>query len=336
MKVLTGIIAVVVVVLLIALLLSCYVVNEGQQAVITHFGKPVAVKTDAGIYLKLPLVARVQYFPKRLQPWDGAPDPVTTGDKKSIFVDVWGRWRIVDAMRFFQSVRTPNRGNGILDELVDSAVRDVIARYPLIETVRSSNRDMDYESEELAEEAKEKREQIQAGRAQIESDILAAAGAELAERYGMELADVHIKRINYGPTVRQRVYARMRSERTRIAKLFESEGREQEAVILGETEELLQTIQGQMERESAEIRGQADAEVIRIAADAYSKSPEFYQFLRSLEAYKQTLGQNTVLVLSTDNDFLRHLRSQKVRPVVSSDDSDVRTDTSQPEKETAP
>ncbi len=123
----------------------------------------------------------------------------------------------------------------------------------------------------------------------------------------MELTDVHIKRVNYIETVRRTVYDRMKSERMRIARLFESEAEEEKNHILGLTTRELDGIKGEEQQRSAEIRGDADAEVIRIAAEAYSKSPEFYEFLRRLETYKKTLGAGTRLVLSTDNEFLRQL-----------------------------
>jgi len=124
---------------------SMYPVPEGWQAVITQFGDPVRVRTQAGLYFKPPFIQDVHRLEKRLLPWDGDPENMQTLDKKRIFIDVWARWRIVDPMKFFQAVRTENRGYKILDDLVDSAVRDVVARNNLIEVVRSSNRKLLYE-----------------------------------------------------------------------------------------------------------------------------------------------------------------------------------------------
>jgi len=287
---------------------SLYVVQEGHQAVITQFGKPVNVVRDPGLNFKTPFIQTVNRLEKRLLPWDGDPENMQTRDKKRIFIDVWARWRIVDPMKFFQAVRTEQRGYKILDDLVDSAVRDVVARYNLIEVVRSSNRELQYETEELAEDAAAGREMITTGRAKMEAEILEVASAALTERYGMELTVVHVKRINYIESVRRQVYLRMQSERLRIAQLFESEAKEEQNRILGRMRKELDVIQGEMQQKSAEIRGQADAEVIKIAAAGYSKSPEFYEFLRSLEAYRKTLGPGTRLILSSDNKFLTQLR----------------------------
>ncbi len=298
---------------------SAYTVPEGWQVVITQFGDLVRVRTDAGLYLKVPFVQKVHRLEKRLLHWDGDPENMQTLDKKRIFIDVWARWRIVDPMKFFQAVRTEQRGYKILDDLVDSAVRDVVARNNLIEVVRSGNRALLYESDELARDAASTQDRITVGRAKMEAEIRTVASAGLKEQYGMELSDVHIKRVNYIETVRRTVYDRMKSERMRIARLFESEAEEEKNRILGLTTRELDGIKGEEQQRSAEIRGDADAAVIRIAAEAYSKSPEFYEFLRRLETYKNTLGAGTRLVLSTDNEFLRQL----IRPTEGSDKATV-------------
>ena len=151
-------------------------------------------------------------------------------------------------------------------------------------------------------------ERITVGRGKLEEAMLDAVNAgELQQKYGMEVTHVHIKRVNYIANVRERVYERMISERTRIAKLFESEAEEEQNRILGNTRKELDEIEGDMEQKSAEIRGEADAIVIKIYADAISQDLEFFGFLRRLEAYKKTLKPGTRLILSTDNDFLRLL-----------------------------
>lgn len=297
---------------------ALYTVKEGQQTVLTQFGKPVAVETEAGLKWKIPFIQKVHRLEKRLLPWDGEPEDMQTRDKKRIFIDVWARWRIVDPMKYFQAARTEQRGYKILDDLVDSAVRDVVARYNLIEAVRSTNRQLVYESEELAKDASTKQDEIKTGREKIEAEILSVAGTDLKEQYGMELTDVHIKRIDYNDAVRRTVHDRMKSERRRIAQLFESEGVEEKNRILGVMSKELETIEGEMRQRAAEIRGEADAEVIRIAAEAYSKSPAFYKFLRQLEAYKNSLRGRTRLILSTDNEFLEQLRGIKNIPTVES------------------
>ncbi|MCZ6683716.1 MAG: protease modulator HflC [Planctomycetota bacterium] len=284
---------------------AVYIVPEGQQAIVTQFGKLVKDRTKAGLYFKIPLAQDVHMLEKRLLPWDGDPQDMPTKDKRRIGIDVWARWRIVDPRKFFTAVGTENNGQQRLDERVDSAARAVVANYNLIEVVRSTNQKLQYESEELENDWALRREQIFTGREKMEKELKVIASEGLMETFGMELVDVHIKRINYVPSVREKVYERMRSERMRIAKLYESEAKEERNRILGQTRKELDEIEGDMQQRSAEIRGEADAQVIRITAAAFGKSPEFYEFLRRLEAYKNTLTGKTRLVLSTKNAFLQ-------------------------------
>ena len=315
MKALQGLFLLVIVLVAVILLgASIYTIREGEQAVITQFNRPVGVVIEAGLKIKAPFIQKVHRMEKRLLPWDGDPRNMQTLDKKRIHIDVWGRWRIVDPMKFFQALRTERGGFVVLDNLVNSAVWDVVARNKLIEVVRSSNQELLYESEELATDAAAGREQVSTGRAAMEAEIRRVAGADLKEQYGMELTEVHIKRINYRESVRRTVYERMKSERLRIARLFESEGVEEKNRIVGLTRKELDQILGEKEQRSAEIRGDANAEVIRIAADAFEKSPEFYEFLRRLEAYERTLGRGTRLILSSENEFFEYLLHPKEAP----------------------
>jgi membrane protease subunit HflC len=290
---------------------SIYTVEEGKQVVITQFRKPVKAVTEAGPHFRIPFIQEINELEKRIMPWDGAPENMQTRDKQPIFIDVWARWRIVDPMKHYEVAGTVG-GEKILDDLVDSAVRDVVAGSPLIEAIRSTNDELVYESEELSRDAAGKQEQLtdadaegRMGRGKLEAVILAKVrgGNRLEETYGMELIEVRIKRIDYTDTVRRTVYDRMKSERIRIAQLFESEGIEEQNRILGIMQKELDGIEGEAKQKSTEIRGAADAEVIQIAAEAFSKSPEFYQFLRQLEAYKVALAAGTNLILSTDNEF---------------------------------
>ncbi|MEE8450749.1 MAG: protease modulator HflC [Thermoguttaceae bacterium] len=328
----------VLVLVVICLATATYVVEEGKQAVVTQFGKPVRYVVDAGLKFKVPFVQEVHLLEKRLLPWDGAPKSVKTRDKKTIFIDVWGRWKIVDPEVFFRAVRTEQRGQKILDDLADSTVLDVVARYNLIDVVRSSDAELEYESDELAdsirawddgvttdedvietvvlEEDAKPQDVIETavledgsmGREQIEKDILEAVSEMLKDSYGMELSVVHIKRVNYIKSVKEAVYERMRSERLRVASLFKSQAIEEENIILGKTRFELDKIEGEMELQSATIRGEADAEVIKMTALAYGQPPEtleFYTFLRRLEVFENSLGENSRVILSTDGEIFR-------------------------------
>ena len=304
--------AIVVVVLAIAgvcLYSAAYTIEEGKQVIVTQFGKPMGDVQQAGLHFKTPFIQEVHYLEKRLLPWDGAPESMQTRDKKRIDIDVWARWRIIEPMKFFVKVRSEQRGQQILDNLVDSTVRDVVARHRLIDVVRKSNAELVYESEELDRSSGDKVEGR--GRDDVEEEIL--GGIDLKE-YGMELTKVRIKRVNYVESVRQTVYERMISERLRIARLYDSEAVEEKNKILGQTQKELDQIEGEMEKAAAEIRGGADAQVIQLTAQAYGKSPDFYEFLRRLEVLKKTLGSDTRVILSTESDLFRLLKGPGGRP----------------------
>ena len=304
-----GFVIVLLVIAAVVLYASAYVVEEGKQAVITQFGNPLKAVTEAGLHFRTPFIQEVNVLEKRLLPWDGEPESMQTRDKKRIDIDVWARWRIVDPMTFFRKLRTEQRGQKILDDLVDSAVRNEVASNNLIDVVRNSNETLLYESQEQARTAASG-DVVKKGRDAVEEDILVRV--DLKE-YGMELTEVRIKRVNYVDTVRRTVYQRMISERLRVAKLFESEALEEQNRILGLTSKQLDEIKGEMQQRSAEIRGQADAKVTQLTAQAYGRSPEFYEFLRRLELFKKTLGRDSRLILSTDSDLFQLLKDPGTR-----------------------
>ena len=295
-----------------------YIVNEGKQAVITQFGRPVSFITTPGLKFRIPLVQSVHKLEKRLLPWDGAPESMQTRDKKRIFVDCWARWRIVELETFFTNVRSEQKGQKFLDDVVDSAVRDVIARNNLIDLVRTTNEKLVYETEGL-ERTATSRDVVTTGRERIEEEILRVASSDLKERYGMEIVAVHIKRVRYDDQVRDTVFERMRSERQRVAQLFESEAEEEGNRIKGLTRKELDTIEGTMKQKSDEIRGGADAEVIKLTAEAYGQNPDFFEFLQRLEVYKQALKKDTSLILSTDSEMFRLFKTTDAAPVQDND-----------------
>ena len=293
--------------ILLILYFMTYIVHEGEQAVITQFGKPVAYVTEPGLKFRIPLVQSVQRLEKRLLPWDGFPENMQTRDKKRIFVDCWARWRIADLQKFYTTMRTERGGQKILDDNIDSVVRNVVARHNLIDLVRTTNDKLVYESDEL-ESSNTARDIVRSGREKVEQEILASLGEDMLNQYGIELVDVHIKRVNYDQQVRATVYERMRSERQRVARLFESEAEEERNRIKGLTRKELDSIEGEMKQKSTTIRGQADAEVIQMTAEAYGRNPEFYVFMQKLEVYKRAMRGDTNLILSTDSDLLSLLK----------------------------
>lgn len=290
-------------------LASVYTVDESKIGVLTQFGELKGTVSDAGLHFKVPFVQEVHFLEKRLMAWDSEPESMQTSDKKRIFIKVWARWKIADADIFYPAVRTEQGGHKILDDLVDSAVRDVVAQHRLIEVVRSTNNELLYEDEDIQ---RNDLEHVEKGRGDIEDQILKVASTNLLEEYGMEIKGVNVMRVNYIESVKQAVYERMRAERLRIASLFESEAEEERNRIQGRTRRELDQIEGEMKAESARIRGEADAQVIAITAEAYNQSPEaleFYKFLRKLEVFKNSLGKDSNIVLSTDNEVFELLVS---------------------------
>lgn len=300
------------VIILFALLLlsgAFYIVDETKQVVITQFGKPIGKPiTTAGLHFKLPFIQDANYFEKRLLEWDGVPTEISAKDKVFIEIDTYARWRISDPLKFFRSVRNEIGAQARLDNIVDAAARDFITSSLLIEVVRSSNRKMQVVESELETTTGISIDSVRTGREQIARSILEAAAPKVLE-YGIELVDVRIKRINYIESVRDKVFERMIAERLRIAEKYRSEGQGKKAEIEGEMEKELQRIQSEAYKTAQEIIGKADAEAVKIYAQAYARDPEFYSFLNTLETYKNTIDEKSSIILTTDNDYLKYLKS---------------------------
>ncbi len=306
-------IAVGIVGLLVLLVLSgtFYTLEEGQQAIILRLGEVVGDPvTEAGLHFKIPFIQEVRRFEKRLLIWDGDPNQIPTKGREFIWVDTTARWRIADLKRFVENVRTEQGAQSKLDDIIDSLVRDRVSGNELVELVRSAS--WVTPKGEVLEEVPEEREEelkreISRGREEITRAILAES-QKITPQYGIELVDVRIKRLNYVQSVREKVYARMISERKRIAAQFRSEGEGESAEILGNMEKKLRQIRSTAYRRAQEIRGKADAEATQIYGTAYNKDPEFYAFSRTLEAYKEGQNKNSVLILTTDSDYYRYLK----------------------------
>ncbi len=229
-----------------------------------------------------------------------------TRDKRFVHVDTYARWRISDPLEYFQRLQGSEiSAQSRLDDILDGAARDVIAGHDLIEVVRTSNREF-ARAEDVSEAERKTSPAIKVGRAKLALKVLAAAQTKTGG-LGIEILDFRFKRINYVAEVRREVYARMISERQRIAERFRSEGAGEAARISGTKERELKQITSKAFREAEEIRGKADAKAADVYAAAYNRDPEFYRFLRTMETLTHTLDQNTSLVLSTDGEFLRYL-----------------------------
>ena len=320
-----------------------YQVDETELVIITQFGEPVGEAiTTPGLKVKAPFIHRVRRFEKRILEWDGSPDEIPTLDKRFIKLDTTARWRIVDPLQFLKAVKTERSAQSRLDDLIDSAARDVVSSHLLIESVRNFTRELPVDEVEASERRMGAEVSTEAAAADMELAPDAEPGAAatapmpqqavpaeggVAERlgrdqltqlmieraqenlpnFGIELIDVRIKSINYVQEVEQRVYERMISERQRIAARFRSIGDGESAKIRGEKEREILRLRSDAYREAQEIEGKADAEAARIYAESYGQAPEFYTFIQTLEAYKGTLRNNSSLLLTTDSDFYQYL-----------------------------
>ena len=319
-----------------------YKLSETEQAIITQFGKPVSDPiTSPGLHLKVPLIQTVRRFDKRILEWDGAAEQIPTLDKRFILVDTAARWRIIKPLRFLQAVGNERSAQSRLDDIIESAARDVVSGHVLIQVVRNFQRFLPEQAPEYrgasgipevvapvpaptpapdsaaaqpdtavpvpVPDESELDERL--GRDHL-SDLMVKRAQEILPNLGIELIDVRIKRINYVREVEEKVYERMISERQRIAARFRSEGDGESARIRGDMERKLDEIQSEAYRQAQDIIGQGDAEAAAIYAEAYGGDAEFYSFVETLDTYKQTMQGNANLLLTTDSDFYRYLKGE--------------------------
>jgi membrane protease subunit HflC len=294
---------------LIVLLNAFYVVSETNQVIITQFGEPIGEAiTNPGLHIKAPFIQKANYFEKRWLEWDGDANEIPTKDKKYIWVDTYARWRISDPLVFFQRVRDERGAQSRIDDIIDGETRNAIANFDLIEIVRSSNREFEMTEEAEILDLASAIVKIQTGRERI-AQIILEQSSKTTPEIGVELKDVKIKRINYVDEVERKQFDRMISERQRIASKYRSEGDGKSAEIRGQKEKELLKIQSEAYRTAQEIKGKADAEATQIYAEAYNRDPEFYQFMKTLEIYRTIMDKETWLLLSTDAEFLKYLKS---------------------------
>jgi len=292
---------------------SIYTLNETEQAVVTQFGKPVGgALADAGIHFKIPLIQNVIKFDKRLLEWDGSANEIPTRDNKYIYIDAFARWRISDALQFYKSARNEMLAQSRLDDILDGAVRDEIANRTMVEIVRSSNRKMVVQDVESSSVNIKKDITLdlssQGARLEIIASILKNVSVRMMDlNMGIKILDVQLKRINYTHTVQEQVFNRMISGQNQIAEKYRAQGQGKKQEILGMQVQRKKEIISSAYLQSQKIIGEADAFATRIYANAYSKAPDFYKFIKTLETYANTLDSSTQFILSTDNPYLKYL-----------------------------
>ncbi|EAV41247.1 Membrane protease subunit [Stappia aggregata IAM 12614] len=320
MKIIWGLLAGIAAIALVTASTAVYTVSEIEQAIITQFGKPVGEPiTTAGLKLKLPFVQEVNRIDSRVLEWDGNPSDMPTKDKLYISVDLFARWKITDPLQYFLRLRDERSAQSRLDDILGSETRNAVAKHELIEIIRTTKgrtplRDTLLTDEELAQDIGSL-VPIQKGRALVEQEIFQAA-AQKVEVFGIALLDIRFKRINYNESVRPKIYDRMVSERRQIAERFLSEGNGEAARIRGNRVRDLNKIQSEAYRAVEEIRGVADASAADIYAQAYNTTPraaEFYEFTRTMQAYKDMISSGTTLVLSTDSDLFKFLKGMQAQ-----------------------
>ncbi len=311
--------AIIFIVLLLGFLLanSLYTVNEAQQVILTQFGKPVGQPiTEAGLKLKVPFIQSVNRFDKRVMEWDGSPSDMPTKDKLYISVDLFGRWRITDPMQYFLRLRDERSAQSRLDDILGSETRNAVAKHELIEIVRTTKDRVPLKDASLTQGSQADQTigtllPISQGREQVEQQIYKAA-AEKVKVFGIELLDIRFKRINYNASVQSKIFERMISERRQIAERFRSEGNGEAARIRGNMLREKDRIESEAYRKVEETRGEGDAKAAEIYANAYNQSADasqFYEFTRTLEAYKSVITPDSTMVMSTDSDLFKFLKN---------------------------
>ncbi len=301
------------VLIIIVIAQSAFIVKETEQVVITQFGKPVGEAImKSGLKFKTPFIQKANYFEKRFLEWDGDPNQVPTKDKKFIFVDSYARWQITDPLQFFKRLTNERGAQSRLDDILDGETRDYIANHNIEEAVRTSNR-KPISSGTISEIMGDSLANISVGREKIQKMIVESASKQTKD-LGIVILDFRFKRINYVEEVREQVYERMKSERYRIADKFRSEGQGEASRINGEKERELKTIQSEAFRQAEEIKGKADGQATAIYAAAYDRSlssRDLYSFVKSMETFERTFDNQTFVILSTDNELYKYLKSMK-------------------------
>jgi len=279
----TKLIVPIAVILIVGLILtsSMFTVDETEQAIVTQLGKFIKELKQPGLHFRVPLIQRVHRFEARVLEYDAAAAKIITDDKKHLVIDNYARWKIVEPLKFYQTVRNEFGAQSRLDDIVFSEVREELARHTLTEVVSVNRSEI---MEKVAEQCDKK-----------------------AREYGIQVIDVRIKRADLPDEVTHSVFARMRAERERIAKKYRSEGEEEALKIKAKTDKEKKILLAESYRQAEKLKGEGDAEAIKIYASAFEEAPDFYSFVRSLEAYKNALGTDTTIVVPSDSEFFQYL-----------------------------
>jgi modulator of FtsH protease HflC len=261
---------------------SAYTVDETEKAIVLQLGKPMGLTKEPGLHFKLPFIQNVLHFDARILDYDSRPAEILTKDKKNMMVDNYSKWKIVDPLRFYTTLRTLPMGQARLDDIIYAELRVLLGQHTLTEVVTTK-------------------------RAQIMEEVTKKSN-ELIQEYGIEVIDVRIKRTDLPAETQRAVFNRMIAEREREAKTYRAEGEETADNIRSGAERERSILLAEATKTGQKLRGEGDAQSIKIFADALSQDPEFYDYIRTLEAYKKTFGDKTQVILTPSSPYLRLLR----------------------------
>jgi membrane protease subunit HflC len=310
-----------------------FVLEEGELAVVTRFGKIIKAEDTAGLKFKVPVVDSVLKFPKKIQSWDGEAQRFPTEENQLIWVDITARWQITDPKLFYESLGSITRAHSRLDDVINSSARDIIAVNPLRESVRNSDLINEIERKDvygtqatpggpdegdkveivssISTFTKTKYEPIKKGREAL-SEVMLISARKTTDSYGIQLIDVIIRQIKYSDDITQNVYRQMIKERNQIARAFRSDGEGEKAKWLGKREKELKTIQSEAERKAKEIKAKADAEALEIRNRAYNKDAEFADYWMAMQQYEKLLPKMRK-ILTTDFEFFKYLYKKSAK-----------------------
>jgi membrane protease subunit HflC len=264
---------------------ALHTVDQTESALVVQLGKPVKAITAPGLYFKKPFVQQVIKFDNRLLIYDASPSVIITRDKKNLVVDNYAKWKIVEPLRYYQTVKNETGAQSRLDDIIFSNLRQELGKHDLVDIISKTRAS-------LMEAVTEKTN-------------------EAAKTFGIEVVDVKIKRADLPPENERAVFERMRAEREREAKRYRSEGEERALGIRAKADREKTILLSEATRKAQVLKGEGDAVATKLYAQAYTKDPEFFYFLKTMEAYKKTLGDRDMLVLTPESEFFRYFKKSK-------------------------
>lgn len=277
--------------LLLSLNLIIYTVDTTEYAVVTQFGNPVSTVLQPGLKVKLPEpIQSVQRFDNRIQVYEAEPLELLTSDKKSVKVDYYGTWRITNPVTYMKTVKDKVGAEARLQDIFSSSLGVQLGQYNLEELVSTDANKL--KLNKMMQDAAQK-------------------CMEKAKEYGIEVVDAQIKVLNFPEANKQSVFSRMKAEREQMAKKYRSEGSEEAAKIRADAEKEQKILLSEAYKQAQQLKGEGDAEAMKIYAQAFSKDPKFYEFIRALETYEKTIDEKTTLVLPSNSEILKYLENGK-------------------------